>query len=145
MYSITLLETSPIIVGGQQTAADTGTGTEVAADQEVQAQQGGQAAGGVMSIFSMVLMWGAMFAVLYFIIIRPQRKRDKQAREMQEAIRPGDNVITSSGFYGKVTDIGEDSFIVEFGTNRGIRVPVRKSDVAGVKTPKLTPPPAKQG
>jgi preprotein translocase subunit YajC len=53
----------------------------------------------------------------------------------------GDNVITNGGLYGRVSDVGDDAFIVEFGTNRSIKIPVRKSDVLGIKEPKLTPPP----
>jgi preprotein translocase subunit YajC len=62
-------------------------------------------------------------------------------KEMQAAITTGDNVVTSGGMFGKVADIGEDCFIVEFGTNRSIRIPVLKSDVIGIREPKMTPPP----
>ena len=87
------------------------------------------------------VIYGALFVGLYFLFIRPQRKREKQRREMVEAIRAGDSVVTTGGLFGKITDIGEDSFVVEFGTNKGLRIPVLKTDVLGVREPKLTPPP----
>ena len=101
-----------------------------------QAQQ--QAPG--MSPFIWII-WIAIFVGFYFLLIRPQRKREKQRQEMVSAIKAGDNVLTTGGLFGKVVDVGEDSFLVEFGTNRGLRVPVFKNDVLGVREPKLTPPP----
>ncbi|KAI4453164.1 queuine trna-ribosyltransferase [Holotrichia oblita] len=124
------------IVGGQVaetvtetagTAASAASGT--VADPSV----------GAMNPIMLILFYGLLLVALYFFMFRPQRKRDKQMKEMQESIRSGDNVVTSSGFYGKVVDIGEDCFVVEFGTNRGIRVPVRKADVVGIKTPNVNP------
>ena len=87
----------------------------------------------------MLIIWVAVFAGMYLLMIRPQRKREKQMRELQASITTGDNIITSSGLFGKVADIGEDCFIVEFGTNRGVRIPVSKTDVIAVRTPKMTP------
>ena len=101
---------------------------------------GGQEANGGFPMFIWVI-YGALFVGLYFLFIRPQRKREKQRREMVEAIRAGDNVVTTGGLFGKVIDIGDDCFVVEFGTNKGLRIPVLKTDVLGVREPKLTPPP----
>jgi len=89
----------------------------------------------------MLLIWGAVFVGMWFLLIRPQRKREKNMREMQSAITVGDNVVTNGGLFGKIADVGEDCFIVEFGTNRGVRVPILKSDVAAIRTPKMTPQP----
>lgn len=90
-------------------------------------------------ILPTILLWGGMLVALYFFLIRPQRKRDKQQTAMQQSIKVGDRVLTSSGFYGKIVDIGNDAFVLEFGDNRGVRVPVRKSDVIGLKTPDMSP------
>ncbi|MCL2407759.1 MAG: preprotein translocase subunit YajC [Defluviitaleaceae bacterium] len=92
------------------------------------------------SIWPMIFMFGAMFLAMYFLMIRPQRKREKAMREMQSGLRVGDRVLTSSGMYGKIVSVGTDAFMVEFGDNKGIRVPIRKSDVLGVKTPNMAPP-----
>lgn len=91
------------------------------------------------SIWPMLLIWGGVFVAMWFFMIRPQRKREKQMKEMQSQITVNDNVVTSGGFFGKVADVGEDCFVVEFGTNRGIRIPVLKSDVVAVRSPKMTP------
>ena len=88
------------------------------------------------------VLWGAIIVGMYMLLFRPQRKREKKMREMQAAIKTGDSIVTSSGMFGKVMEVGTDAFIVEFGTNRGIRIPVLKSDVVGIREPKLTPPPA---
>ncbi|MCL2224394.1 MAG: preprotein translocase subunit YajC [Defluviitaleaceae bacterium] len=97
-----------------------------------------QPEGGGMSMWIFAL-YGAIFVGMWFLLIRPQRKREKQMKELQASISTGDNVVTSGGLFGKVADIGEDCFIVEFGTNRGIRIPILKGDVLAVREPKMTP------
>jgi preprotein translocase subunit YajC len=62
-------------------------------------------------------------------------------RELQAAITTNDNIVTSGGLFGKVISTGEDCFLVEFGTNRGVHIPVLKADVVSVRTPVLTSPP----
>jgi len=90
----------------------------------------------------MMIIWiGVLMIAMYFLMFRGPRKREKKMKEMQAGIRTGDNVVVSGGMFGRIADIGEDCFVVEFGTNRGIRIPVLKSDVLGVREPKLTPPP----
>jgi len=76
--------------------------------------------------------------VMFFMVIRPQKKREKKMKEIMTNIRTGDSVMTNSGMYGKIVDVTEDCFIIEFGTNRGIRIPVQKSEVAGVREPNLS-------
>ena len=104
------------------------------------AEAGEAAQPGLFSSMSSMLWIVVMFVALYFFMIRPQRKRDKAQKEMQNALKVGDRIITTSGMYGKIVDVGSDAFMIEFGDNRGIRVPVRKTDVSGVKTPNMAPP-----
>jgi preprotein translocase subunit YajC len=94
---------------------------------------------GGMSPLMMLLIWGGVILAMYLLMFRPQRKREKQMKEMQAAITTGDNVVTNAGLFGRVADVGEDCFIIEFGTNRSIRIPVAKSEVVGIRTPKMTP------
>ena len=101
--------------------------TDAAANGAEQAAGGGGF--GNMNPIFVVLMWVAVIGVFYFFSIRPQSKRDKKLKEMQSAIKTGDDVYITSGLYGKVVDVLEDRFIIEFGTNRSVRIPVRKSDV----------------
>ncbi|MCL2351433.1 MAG: preprotein translocase subunit YajC [Firmicutes bacterium] len=130
-------DVSPIINGGEAApAANANTGA-AAADPNASAAP----AAPTSSLFSpvMIVFWVLILGAMYFITIRPQRKRDKQMKELQASMKVGDSVLTSAGLFGKIVGVGEDCFIVEFGTNKGIHIPVRKSDVLGVKEPVLTP------
>lgn len=68
---------------------------------------------GTGSILSMLIPMALIFVVFYFMIIRPQRKKDKQARDMINAIQVGDDVLTIGGIYGTVARIKDDTFIIE--------------------------------
>jgi|TARA_B110000467_G_scaffold57382_1_gene52517 preprotein translocase subunit YajC len=69
-----------------------------------------QAAGTGMSS---LIMFGMIFAVMYFFMIRPQIKKQKKEREYRSALKKGDKVVTIGGIHGKITDVKEDTFIVE--------------------------------
>ena len=69
-----------------------------------------QAAGSGMSS---LIMFGMIFAVMYFFMIRPQIKKQKKEREYRSALQKGDKVITIGGIHGKITDIKEDTVIIE--------------------------------
>jgi len=135
-------EVSSVIVGGQQTAAgaEAGGTTASTGDGGAPPPQEAGAGGGLFSL-PMILFYVAILAAMYFITIRPQRKRDKQMKELQASMKVGDNIITSAGLFGRIVSVGEDCFVVEFGTNKSIHIPVRKQDVLGVKDPILTPIP----
>jgi len=119
---------------GEVTEALNGAANQVAAAPPPPADGGG-------SMWIMLVYAGVLVVAMYFLMFRGPRKREKKMKELQASIRTGDNVVVSGGMFGKVADVGDDCFIVEFGTNRGIRIPVLKSDVLGVREPKLTPPP----
>lgn len=71
--------------------------------------------------------------VIYFMAIRPQKKEQKRMTAMLNAMEVGDSVLTTSGFYGIVIDITEDSVIVEFGNNKNCRIPMQKSAISQVE------------
>ena len=71
--------------------------------------------------------YAAIFFVAYWILIRPQKKRQKELFDRQSKLKAGDNVITSSGFHGKIIEVHEKTVLVEFGLNKGIRIPVDKN------------------
>lgn len=71
-----------------------------------------------------------MFAVLYFIMIRPQMKRQKEHRNMLSAMAKGDEVITSGGIVGKITKVGEAYVGVEI--SDGTEITVQKSSVSTI-------------
>ena len=87
---------------------------------------------------SMLLIYAEIIGVMWFILIRPQKKQQKQVEEMQNSIKIGDSVLLNSGLYGKVVDIINDTFIIEFGLNKSVRIPVVRSTVARVAQPDLT-------
>ena len=82
----------------------------------------------IMIIIVYVVVFGA---VIYFFMIRPQKKQQAKTQDMQKRIEPGDNIMTTSGFYGTVLDVVDDTtIIVEFGNNKNCRIPMHKSAVA---------------
>jgi preprotein translocase subunit YajC len=87
---------------------------------------GGDMQSSLMSMLPLVLM----FVVLYFVMIRPQMKKQKEHRAMVEALAKGDEVVTGGGLLGKVSKLG-DSFIgVEIAN--GVEVQVQRSAVVQV-------------
>lgn len=76
-----------------------------------------------------------MLVVLYFMMIRPQQKETKRKNAMLSELAVGDTVLTTSGFYGMVIDITEDTVIMEFGNNKNCRIPMQKSAIAQVEKP----------
>ncbi len=76
-----------------------------------------------------------IFAALYFIMIRPQKKEQKRLAAMLAELSVGDAVLTNSGFYGTVIDITDDTVIIEFGNNKNCRIPMQKSAIAQVEKP----------
>lgn len=70
-------------------------------------------------------------AIIYFLMIRPQKKQKAKTEEMHNQMAPGDNIMTTSGFYGTILDIVDDTtIIVEFGNNKNCRIPMHKNAVA---------------
>ncbi|MFC5430038.1 preprotein translocase subunit YajC [Paraburkholderia denitrificans] len=90
----------------------------------------GSAAGGAESSLMSFLPLILMFAVLYFIMIRPQMKRQKEHRNMLANMAKGDEVVTSGGIVGKVTKVGEAYVGVEVAD--GTEVTVQKSAVSTI-------------
>lgn len=76
-----------------------------------------------------------LFVFMYFIMIRPQQKEEKKKALMLSELAVGDTVLTTSGFYGTIIDISDDTVIVEFGNNRNCRIPMQKAAVAMVEKP----------
>lgn len=90
------------------------------------------------SLVAMLIPMVILFGLMYFMIIRPQKKRQRQIDQMQSSINIGDSVMTNGGFYGKVVDSVNNILILELGTNKSVRVPIERSAVASVKEPDLT-------
>ncbi|MCI8813948.1 MAG: preprotein translocase subunit YajC [Lachnospiraceae bacterium] len=86
-----------------------------------------------MSNAVMLIWMVALIAVMYFMMIRPQKKEQNRIRAMLADMAVGDSVVTTSGFYGVVIDITDEDVIVEFGNNRNCRIPMRKGAIAEVE------------
>lgn len=91
------------------------------------------AAGGGESFIIQLLPFVAIFAIMYFLIIRPQQQKLKTHRAMVEAVRRGDTIVTAGGIIGKVTKVTDDAEImVEIAEN--MRVRLLKSTISEVRT-----------
>ena len=99
-----MFQLTTILATGAQTASN------AAADAEA-AQQAATVAGGLMPIIMMV----AIFALMYFMMIRPQRKKEKETKAMIDALVVGDKIVTIGGICGKVVKIKDDYIFIESG------------------------------
>ena len=89
---------------------------------------------GGMGIVGLLIYIAFFGLVLYFMLIRPQKKQRKKQEDLMNSIEPGDNIMTSSGFYGTILDVvDETTVIVEFGNNKNCRIPMHKRAIAEVE------------
>ena len=91
------------------------------------AQGGAPAGGGIMPTLIMV---GLFFVFMYFMIIRPQMKRQKEHKKLLESLEKGVEVVTSGGVAGKIRQVGENFIVVE--VSDGVEVRIQKNAVASV-------------
>jgi preprotein translocase subunit YajC len=92
------------------------------------AQAAGGAGGSAIMQFVPLI---AIFAIMYFLMIRPQQKKAKEHKAMIEAVRRGDQVVTAGGLLGKVTKVKEDGEL-EVEISDGVKVRVLKGTLANV-------------
>ncbi|MBQ2575641.1 MAG: preprotein translocase subunit YajC [Lachnospiraceae bacterium] len=89
-----------------------------------------QGSGVIMIVWIVIL-----FVFMYFFMIRPQKKEQNAKNALLNSLAVGDTVLTTSGFYGVVIDIDDDTVIVEFGSNKNCRIPMQKNAIAAVEKP----------
>jgi preprotein translocase subunit YajC len=94
------------------------------------AQVADGAAGGGASMLQTLLLPALLLVVFYFLLIRPQSKRAKEQREMLSKVAVGDEIATTGGILGKVTDVGEQFLSVEIAD--GVNIKLQKFQVAQV-------------
>ncbi|MDD2365203.1 MAG: preprotein translocase subunit YajC [Desulfuromonadaceae bacterium] len=95
---------------------------------------GGAAAGGAgggMAAFQQVIPLIFMFAIFYFLLIRPQQKKAKEHKALLESMKKGDNVVTAGGVHGKVTAVESDIVTLEIASN--VNIKITKSYIATIK------------
>jgi preprotein translocase subunit YajC len=83
-----------------------------------QAPAGGEAAGGLGLILANLAPFALMIVVFYFLLIRPQRKRDKENKQMLASLKVGDNVTTIGGLCGKIVAVRDDVLTLEVGADK---------------------------
>lgn len=91
-----------------------------------------QSAAGGGSLLDMIFPLVMVFAIMYFMILRPQQKRQKEHKAMLEAVRRGDTVVTQGGLIGKVAKVDGDELEVDLG--KDMRVSVVKSMIISVRS-----------
>ena len=78
----------------------------------------GTSAGDAGSMMFQLLPFVLIFVIMYFLMIRPQKKRDKEQKMMRDALAVGDEIVTIGGIAGTVVSVREDSIIIETGSDR---------------------------
>jgi preprotein translocase subunit YajC len=90
----------------------------------------GGAAGGQGSGFGAFIPLILMFAIFYFLLIRPQQKKAKQHKELLSALKKGDRVVSSGGLHGVITGLSDDIVTMEIAPK--VRVKVSRASISGV-------------
>lgn len=90
--------------------------------------------GGSANLISTLIMFGAIFLIFYFMIIRPQQKRAKEREKMLSNMQKGDKVITSGGLHGTIAGIDEKTVLLQVGDN--IKMKFERSAIASVSSSK---------
>ena len=94
------------------------------------AMGGGGAAGGQSGGFGAFVPLILMFAIFYFLLIRPQQKKAKQHRELLSALKKGDRAVSSGGLHGVITGLSDDIVTMEIAPK--VRVKVSRASISGV-------------
>jgi len=87
-----------------------------------------QAAAGGSGILGQVFLFGSIILIMYFFMIRPQQKKQKESKKFIEEIKKGDEVVTIGGLHGKVSSVEGDVVMMEL--DRGLKVKVEKSAIS---------------
>ena len=113
------------VIGGQ--AAPAATGAEVGVVEQAAPQ-------GLFGGFgwNWILIYIVIFGGYIWFVMRKNKKKQQEVVDMREALKVGDEVCTTGGLMGKVVDIKENTFVIEFGTNKGVLIPVVKSEVVAL-------------
>ncbi|HMU43294.1 MAG TPA: preprotein translocase subunit YajC [Ignavibacteriaceae bacterium] len=94
--------------------------------------QGGDAGGG--SLISTLIMFGAIFLIFYFMIIRPQQKRAKEREKMLSTMDKGDKVVTSGGLHGTIAGLDDKTVLLQVADN--VKMKFERSAIASIVTKK---------
>ena len=87
----------------------------------------GSGAGGLLSLVPFVLI----FVIFYFLVIRPQHKRQKDQKAVVDAMKKGDKIVTTSGIWGTVTNLGKDTVTVQIADN--VKIKMQRENIARLR------------
>lgn len=85
-----------------------------------------------------LILWGGVILVFYFLLYRPQKKRQQQAKQMQSQLAPGDKVTTIGGIVGKVVKVTDDSVVIKVNDLEGTQMTLTKWAVGSVESANTT-------
>ncbi len=89
--------------------------------------------GGIMSILTALIPLALIIVVFYFLLIRPEKKRSKQMKEMLDNLQIADEVVTTGGIIGRVLSVKEDTVLIETGSDR-TKLRILRSSIAENRT-----------
>lgn len=92
-----------------------------------------KASGGTETMLIFVIYIVVFGALIYFGVMRPQKKNEAKQTALLSSLEVGDSVLTTAGFYGVIIDISDDTVIVEFGNNKNCRIPMQKKAIVEVE------------
>lgn len=95
-----------------------------------------QATGKQGNFMTLIVPFALMFAILYLLIIRPQRRKQKHLQEMIANVRKHDNVVTTGGVHGVVISVKEKEVIIRVDDNKDVKLKIDKSALTSVSVPK---------
>jgi preprotein translocase subunit YajC len=101
-------------------------------------QQAGQS--GPFSMISTLLPFAFMFVIFYFLLIRPQQRRQKEHQQLLANLKTGDKVVTSSGIHGLIANVKDTTFLIKVADN--VKIEVDKSAIASVAKSSVEQPKA---
>ncbi|MCB5261602.1 MAG: preprotein translocase subunit YajC [Candidatus Cloacimonetes bacterium] len=107
---------------------------------QVQVAAADTGGGGNGSMASSLIFFAALFGIMYFLMIRPQQKRQKEMQKMLDSLQVNDKVITSSGIYGRVVSLkpDKDIVVIEIDDTAKVKVDFQRSAIVTILN--LTPP-----
>lgn len=85
---------------------------------------------------SMLITFGLIGVIFYFLLIRPQRKQQKELKDRQDALKPGDKVVSAGGIYGVITKVEQDAVRMEIAPS--VTIKIAKTSIVS-STPKEAP------
>ncbi len=116
-----------VLVGGEgQVAPETTQAlVQTEAPESTNTATFGSGTGG----FTLMMVYVLIMVAVFYFTAKPARKREQQIKDLQNQLKIGDNVVTTSGMHGKIVDVNDETFNIEFGSNKSVIIPISKKDV----------------